>query len=121
LQRSSNGTVPSGTRTVLVCSMLRTDGTANDGYADDLSLVFSGLTAAVAATCPANGSQPAGAGGSSGGQAASGSRVQEGTALRGLRLARRVPAAPGGFGLHAQRRTFRAWWRRLQNSRQVNR
>ena len=68
LQRSSNGTVPSGTRTVLVVlSLLRTDGTANDGYADDLSLVFSGLTAAVAATCPANGSQPAGAGGSSGG------------------------------------------------------
>jgi hypothetical protein len=41
--RSSSGAVPSGARTVLVVlTMNRTDGTANDGYADDLSLVFSG-------------------------------------------------------------------------------
>ena len=43
VQRSSSGAVPSGTRTVLVVlSMVRTAGTANDGYADDLSLVFGG-------------------------------------------------------------------------------
>ena len=100
LQRSSNGTVPSGTRTVLVVlSMLRTDGTANDGYADDLSLVFSGLTAAVAATCPANGSQPAGAGGSSGG--AHGCRRERRCGGCGWRVGYR--RHPGGFGLHAQR------------------
>ena len=44
LPRSSDGTVPSGTRKVLVViSMVRTDGTANDGYADNLSLIFSGI------------------------------------------------------------------------------
>lgn len=69
LQRSSNGQVPSGTRNVLVSLvMVFTDGTANDGYADDLSLVFSGLAATSAVpACPSNGSQPTGAGGSNGG------------------------------------------------------
>jgi hypothetical protein len=46
VQQSSSGAVPSGTRTVLVVlSMARTSGSANDGYADDLSLVFSGAGA----------------------------------------------------------------------------
>jgi len=46
LPRSSDGTVPSGTRKVLVViSMVRTDGTANDGYADNLSFIFSGIDA----------------------------------------------------------------------------
>ena len=46
LSRSSAGAVPSGTRTVLVVlSMNRTAGTANDGYADNLSLAFSGTGA----------------------------------------------------------------------------
>jgi hypothetical protein len=46
LQQSSSGAVPSGTRSVLVVlSMTRTSGTANDGYADNLSLVFSGVGA----------------------------------------------------------------------------
>jgi hypothetical protein len=48
LLRSSDGTVPSGTRKVLVVvSMVRTDGTANDGYADNLSLVLSGIDVAL--------------------------------------------------------------------------
>ena len=43
LLRSSNGIVPAGTRSVLVVlSLVRTSGTANDGYADNLSLVLSG-------------------------------------------------------------------------------
>jgi hypothetical protein len=51
VQQSSSGAVPSGTRTVLVAlSMARTEGVANDGYADDLSLVFSG-TGASAGAC----------------------------------------------------------------------
>jgi hypothetical protein len=46
LPRSSGGPVPSGTRKVLVViAMVRTDGTANDGYADNLSLIFSGIDA----------------------------------------------------------------------------
>ena len=48
LQRSSTGAVPAGTRTVsVVLSLVRTEGTANDGYADNLSLVFSGTGAAA--------------------------------------------------------------------------
>jgi hypothetical protein len=48
LFRSSAGAVPSGTRTVLVVlSLNRTEGTANDGYADNLSLAFSGTGAAA--------------------------------------------------------------------------
>jgi hypothetical protein len=44
LQRSSSGNVPKGARSVVVVvSMVRTDGAANDGYADDLSLVFQGV------------------------------------------------------------------------------
>jgi hypothetical protein len=44
--RSSAGAVPSGTRTVLVVlSMNRVSGVANDGCADNLSLVFSGTGA----------------------------------------------------------------------------
>jgi len=44
LQKQTTGTVPSGTRSVLVVlSMVRTDGTNNDGYADDLSLVLDGV------------------------------------------------------------------------------
>jgi hypothetical protein len=43
VQQLSSGAVPAGTRTVLVVlSMTRMSGTANDGYADDLSLIFSG-------------------------------------------------------------------------------
>jgi hypothetical protein len=53
LQRSSSGAVPAGTRTVLVVlSMLRASGTANDGYADELSLVFSGPGVAAGACNP---------------------------------------------------------------------
>ncbi len=75
LQRSSNGQVPPGTRSVLVSLvMVRSDGTANDGYADDLSLVFRGVAAtSPASACPANGSQPTGAGGAYGGTGGSGS------------------------------------------------
>jgi hypothetical protein len=44
--RSSSGLVPVGTRSVLVLlSMVRVTGTANDGYADNLSLVLSGTGA----------------------------------------------------------------------------
>jgi hypothetical protein len=44
LQRSSTGAVPAGTRTVyVVLSLIRASGTANDGYADNLSLVLSGI------------------------------------------------------------------------------
>ena len=53
VQRSSSGAVPSGTRTVLVVlSMARTSGSANDGYADDLSLVFGGIGASACANNP---------------------------------------------------------------------
>jgi hypothetical protein len=48
LQRSSTGAVPAGTRTVLVVlSMVLVSGSANDGYADNLSLAFSGTGAAA--------------------------------------------------------------------------
>jgi hypothetical protein len=41
LLRSVNGTVPAGTRTIVVeLLMTRFDGTDNDGYADNLSLVL---------------------------------------------------------------------------------
>ena len=44
LERSANGPVPTGTRSVRVAlTMVRLDGTSNDGYADDLSLVFDGI------------------------------------------------------------------------------
>ena len=46
VQQSSSGAVPAGTRTVLVVLLMtRVSGSANDGYADDLSLVFSGTGA----------------------------------------------------------------------------
>jgi hypothetical protein len=41
LSRTIQATVPTGTRKIaLVLTMTRTDGTANDGYADNLSLVL---------------------------------------------------------------------------------
>jgi hypothetical protein len=44
LLETTNGNVPKGTRSVLVVlTMIRTDGAANDGYADNLSLVFQGV------------------------------------------------------------------------------
>ena len=44
LERSTTGAVPSGTRSVLVeLDMVREEGTANDGYADNLSLTLCGL------------------------------------------------------------------------------
>jgi hypothetical protein len=44
LKRSTTGAVPATTRSVqVVLSMTRTDGAYNDGYADDLSLVFDGV------------------------------------------------------------------------------
>jgi hypothetical protein len=44
LERSGTGAVPKGTQSVLVeLDMTRTDGSANDGYADDLSLVLTGI------------------------------------------------------------------------------
>lgn len=44
LSEQSMGAVPAGTRSVeVVLSMTRTDGTNNDGYADDLSLTLSGV------------------------------------------------------------------------------
>jgi hypothetical protein len=47
LSRMTNATVPIGTRTVdVVLSMTRTSGTANDGYADNLSFVLVARTAA---------------------------------------------------------------------------
>jgi hypothetical protein len=49
--RSTSGAVPAGTRTVLVVlTITRTSGTNNDGYADNLSLVFSGI-GITAGTC----------------------------------------------------------------------
>jgi hypothetical protein len=43
LYRSTTGTVPTGTRSVLVVATItRTAGTANDGYADNLSLALGG-------------------------------------------------------------------------------
>jgi hypothetical protein len=44
LERDTTGSVPAGTRSVLVVlAMVREAGANNDGYADDLSLTFSGL------------------------------------------------------------------------------
>jgi hypothetical protein len=44
LERSSTGAVPPETRSVLVVlAMTREDGAYNDGYADDLSLVFKDI------------------------------------------------------------------------------
>jgi hypothetical protein len=44
LEKSSTGSVPANTRTVVVLlTMVRDQGTADDGYADDLSLVFDGI------------------------------------------------------------------------------
>jgi hypothetical protein len=44
LARSTTGSVPAGTRSALVVlAMVREEGTANDGYADDLSLTLCGL------------------------------------------------------------------------------
>jgi hypothetical protein len=44
LQRSATGTVPKGTRAVaVVLEMARTIDTSNDGYVDNLSLVFGGV------------------------------------------------------------------------------
>jgi hypothetical protein len=48
LARSTTGTVPIGTRDILVTlSMTRFSGTANDGYADNLSLVLTDNTPAA--------------------------------------------------------------------------
>jgi hypothetical protein len=44
LEKSAKGPVPTGTRSVrIVLTMVRLDGTSNDGYADDLSLVFDNI------------------------------------------------------------------------------
>ncbi|HUI94014.1 MAG TPA: hypothetical protein VLX68_17380 [Chitinivibrionales bacterium] len=44
LPQSSEGPVPAKTRTATVeILMIRTDGTNNDGYADNLSIVFNGI------------------------------------------------------------------------------
>ena len=59
LQRSSTGAVPAGTRTVyVVLSLIRASGSANDGYADNLSLVLSGK--GVESACSADGGTDAG-------------------------------------------------------------
>lgn len=43
LQRTANGKVPKGTRKIVVTlTITRTEGTANDGYADNLSLTLAG-------------------------------------------------------------------------------
>jgi hypothetical protein len=56
LLRSSSGAVPAGTRSVVVVlSLVRVSGTANDGYADNLSLVFSGNGACSGNTFPDGG------------------------------------------------------------------
>jgi len=48
-ERSSTGLVPAGTRGLLVTiTMVRQDGSNNDGYADELSLVFDGVPVAPA-------------------------------------------------------------------------
>ena len=48
LLRSTDGFVPVGARTInLGLGMVRTDGTYNDGYADNLSLVLHGSAAPV--------------------------------------------------------------------------
>ena len=44
LSRMTTGKVPTGTRGVgVLLSLTRLEGTANDGYADDLSLTFNGI------------------------------------------------------------------------------
>jgi hypothetical protein len=44
LERTAVGAVPFGTRTLtVVLAMTRQEGTANDGYADNLSLTFTGI------------------------------------------------------------------------------
>jgi hypothetical protein len=44
LERDATGAVPKTTRTLQVTlSMVRTDGAANDGYADDLSFILDGV------------------------------------------------------------------------------
>jgi hypothetical protein len=44
LEQSSKGPVPTGTRSVLVVlDMVRQEGSSDDGYADNLSLVFDGI------------------------------------------------------------------------------
>jgi hypothetical protein len=67
IQQSSSGSVPSGTRTVLVVlSLVRISGSANDGYADDLSLVFGGTgtsACGVGASVDGGGAGDAAAGG----------------------------------------------------------
>jgi len=45
LLRTTTGKVPVGTRSVgVLLSLTRLEGTANDGYADDLSLTFNGVS-----------------------------------------------------------------------------
>jgi hypothetical protein len=44
LEKTKKGTVPVGTRSLkVVLAMVREEGAANDGYADNLSLVFDGV------------------------------------------------------------------------------
>ncbi|HXJ21959.1 MAG TPA: phosphoesterase [Polyangia bacterium] len=44
LLRTATQAVPAGTRSIsIVVTMTRTDGTADDGYADDLSLILVGI------------------------------------------------------------------------------
>jgi hypothetical protein len=44
LLRSTSGSLPVGARTAVVTlTLTRLEGTANDGYADDLSLVLTGI------------------------------------------------------------------------------
>jgi hypothetical protein len=77
LFRSTSGAVPAGTRTVLVVvTFNRTSGTANDGYADSLSLALSGA-GIPAGTCSVG---PVGDGGA------------------GTDGGRDVPAGTGGMG-----------------------
>jgi hypothetical protein len=48
LERSTSGAVPIGTRNILLTlTMNRTDGSSNDGYADNLSLVLNNNSTAV--------------------------------------------------------------------------
>ncbi len=57
LPRSTSGNVPTGTRQIdVLLQMTRTDGASNDGYADNLSLVFT--TAPVANDDPTTTGNP---------------------------------------------------------------
>jgi predicted small secreted protein len=48
IQKTAQGNAPKGTRKILVTlTMTRTDGSANDGYADNLSLTLAGGTASI--------------------------------------------------------------------------